>query len=117
MQPAQSYSYRVDPCSPLSCDYTALIAEIENISTNVCKPIMCPHTAKYEAIDTRKKVLEKNNVLVFMLDNEQIEVAELLISEKKLIILLTYSLPVSLLFDGKGDSRHRRACLSAAALL
>lgn len=37
MQPSKSHSYKVDPCSPLSCDYSSLLYDFEALkSQNLC---------------------------------------------------------------------------------
>lgn len=83
MQPAKSHEYRVDPCAPLSCDYTSLVLEVESITSNVCEKQNCDHRMHFKSAVTRKKMLESHNVLIVKLTDEQKEYADQIMTERK----------------------------------
>lgn len=70
MQPTESTGYRVDPCSPLPCDYSLLINCVENIA-NECAQGGCPSAEKYRGIEDRKKELQAFSVLMLCLTDTE----------------------------------------------
>lgn len=42
IQPAERFDYRVDPCSPLPCQYTCLLEDIDRVRKNECIQPECP---------------------------------------------------------------------------
>jgi hypothetical protein len=42
IQPSQYYSYKIDPCSPLACQYTSLLIDINNARNQKCDALGCP---------------------------------------------------------------------------
>ena len=53
LQPSRFHSYRIDPCSPLSCEYTSLILDLERVKGQACVAAGCPVRAALEAIPSR----------------------------------------------------------------
>lgn len=69
IQPSKSHGYKVDPCSPLSCDYTLLLDQVNQI-TNKCSQESCQHSAALKGIKDRKKELESFNVLMMRFSDD-----------------------------------------------
>jgi hypothetical protein len=50
LQPSKFHSYRIDPCSPLSCEYTALLLDMQEARGLECTNTSCPVRAALDAI-------------------------------------------------------------------
>jgi hypothetical protein len=84
LQPSKDHNYRVDPCSPLSCDYTKLLHSLDSILESYCKDLDC-NIAKYiQNIPNSRESLKHNNVLMIKTTDEDIDIAQSLINEGKI---------------------------------
>jgi len=50
IQPSQIHNYRVDPCSPLSCQYTSLLFDLSGAKNQECISPECPVYAALQRI-------------------------------------------------------------------
>ncbi|KAF0843425.1 hypothetical protein FNL37_0851 [Methylovorus glucosotrophus] len=82
LQPSRSFDYRVDPCSPLSCEITSLREEIVSSITK-CKETDCEAAQKVLALaQGHIKHAEQFEILmVQMKDPEQLKWAKELVAE------------------------------------
>lgn len=87
MQPDKDHSYRVNPCNPLSCEYTKLLNGLDMVLTSKCKAKNCEHIKDILNIPTSRDALFESNVLMVKLTDEDIEYSELLIKEGKIVSL------------------------------
>jgi hypothetical protein len=83
IQPSKDHNYRVDPCNPLSCDYTKLLHSLDYILDNKCKKKNCEHVEEIKNIPTNRDALLESNVLMVKLTDEDIEYSDPLIKEIK----------------------------------
>ncbi|TVO78452.1 hypothetical protein [Sedimenticola selenatireducens] len=70
MQPSKAYSYNVDPCGPLSCDYTTLLAAIDSLAESDCERKSCEIRYSYLDINSRSKQLESFGVYIVKMSDE-----------------------------------------------
>lgn len=71
MQPSKSHNYRIDACSPLSCEYTSLLSEINTMKgLRLCKS-NCGYTERLERIPTN--AVSANVLMHFLSDDEKAE--------------------------------------------
>jgi len=83
MQPDKAHNYRVDPCSPLSCDYSKLLIGLDAVLNDKCMKKGCECVEDIRGIPTSRDALLESNVLMFKLNNEDVELSELLLKEGK----------------------------------
>lgn len=83
IQPHRDHNYRVDPCSPLTCDYTKLLHKLEEILVDHCDAIGCEVTAEIRGIRSSRDDLRDSNVLIIKLNDDDIDLAQLVIEEKR----------------------------------
>lgn len=84
IQPSKDYNYRVDPCNPLSCDYTKLINSLDLILEYHCSKRKCDIAGQIQAIPTNKDSLLHSNVVMIKMTDDEIGYARLLIDEDKI---------------------------------
>lgn len=87
IQPTKDHNYRVDPCNPLSCDYTKLLHGLDEVINKKCKTKDCDYVADILSIPTSRDALFESNVLMVKLTDEDLEYADLLIKEGKTLSL------------------------------
>ena len=80
IQPAKSHGYRVDPCSPLSCDYTSLLNEI-NGKAEACSVPGCGVMKELLDLEERRRSLEQFSVVMLKLPEDNVEYVEALIND------------------------------------
>lgn len=79
IQPSKPHNYRVDACSPLSCEYTSLLFEIDTIKRlRLCKD-KCGYTDILEQIPTNTV---STNVLRHFLSDDQKAELDSVITDK-----------------------------------
>jgi hypothetical protein len=77
MQPAKSYGYSVDQCSPMACDYTRLSATFETIKSASCDNEKCGYHLEFSKCDTAIQIAE--NALIHYVDYDTATSAQQLI--------------------------------------
>lgn len=50
IQPCKSYNYKVNPCSPLACEHTALLIALEKVRNAACPSEGCPVLAALNSL-------------------------------------------------------------------
>jgi hypothetical protein len=55
IQPSKYHSYKIDPCSPLSCEYTSLLVDINKIRGQECIAEQCPVRLALDGIPVRER--------------------------------------------------------------
>lgn len=81
IQPSKSYGYKVNPCSPLSCDYSALLASIDGLKKgSYCSAQDCGYQEQLVQLLVNKTNI---NVVMHFLDDVQILEVDALIKDKK----------------------------------
>lgn len=84
IQPHKDYNYRVDPCNPLSCDYTKLLNSLDSILESSCKSRGCNIADEIKSIPNNRDPLLNNNVIMLKITEEEMEFARLLMGEGKI---------------------------------
>jgi hypothetical protein len=84
IQPSKHYDYRVDPCSPLCCDYTKLLISIDAILDSQCYERECEVAARIKSIRTTREYLQDSNVIVLKITDDEMDFAKLLVEQKKI---------------------------------
>lgn len=69
LQPAKSFGYKVDACDALSCDYTLLLNQVDEI-TKKCGSEGCKHSTKLHEIRNKRKELESFDILMIRFENK-----------------------------------------------
>lgn len=69
IQPSKDYNYSVNDCNPLSCEYTSLLKDIEDVKIK-CEKVNC--CVKQDLVNMPTKNNNTNAVLLF-LDDEYLE--------------------------------------------
>ena len=81
MQPSKRYNYKVDDCSPLSCHYSALLYQLDQLKKqNLCSDPSCKNNAELKKIPTSNVY---TNVVMHFLDDTDMEEAQKLITSQK----------------------------------
>ncbi|MFH4782639.1 MULTISPECIES: hypothetical protein [Vibrio] len=81
IQPSKRYNYKVDHCSPLSCNYSALLFSIDTLKRgNYCSSSDCGY---HQEISNLSIDNAYTNVVIHFLDDTEKAESEKLISEKK----------------------------------
>ncbi|CAH1196148.1 conserved hypothetical protein [Vibrio harveyi] len=81
IQPSQRYGYKVDSCSPLSCDYSSLLASIDGLkSGSYCSAHDCGYQEQLVQLSADKTY---TNVVMHFLDDSQISEVDALIKADK----------------------------------
>ena len=80
MQPSKSHSYRLDPCSPLSCEYTSLLLQIQEAKSFECPVTGCKARDALNAIPSN---LLRREVVVASLSPENSDWIHSLIASGK----------------------------------
>lgn len=81
IQPSKDHNYKVDPCNPLSCEYTTLLCHLDEVLENVCERRNCDCVKDIRSIKTGRDELLENNVLMVKLTEEDIELSNYLVEE------------------------------------
>jgi len=80
IQPSKSFSYRLDPCSPLPCEYTGLLLGLEAARSLRCPEPGCPVR---EALDTLPDVEKRRQVIVTSLEPETADMVHSLLTSQR----------------------------------
>jgi len=78
MQPSKTFSYRLNPCSPLPCKYTTLLLDVERAKNNKCPVDACPVDAAVRLIPDKNHCYD---VCILRLDSDIADAAEELIKK------------------------------------
>lgn len=75
LQPSKAFDYKVNPSSPLACDYTILVQQVESL-VSTCSD-QCPHANSVTNLQTRKKELQAFGVVMVQVsDLSKLEYAQ-----------------------------------------
>jgi len=81
LQPSQHFHYRVDDCEPLTCEYSKLVANIDEIKNNSnCADSSCGYKG---SLDNMPTYTLRNNVIMHYIDQAQTEDLSLILKENK----------------------------------
>jgi len=81
IQPAKSHHYKVNDCSPLSCDYSSLLYDIEKIKNQShCTNPNCAYAQRLNNLPSKINYI---NVLMHYIDDIDLKAANQLIKQKK----------------------------------
>jgi len=70
IQPSKDFNYKVDPCNPLSCQYTSLLLDITAMRSKTCENKNCPYQSALDSIPTNSNY---KNVLMHYIDDDDME--------------------------------------------
>jgi len=87
LQPSKDHNYRVDPCNPLGCDYSRLLAALDDILADRCSKKACDVVSEIKRIPTTRDSLAASNVLMVRLTDEDIEYGNYLIEQGEIASL------------------------------
>lgn len=73
MQPSKSHAYRVDPCSPMACDYTHLSDQFEQLKTVVCTNANCGYQHHLHKLSD---ATQPANAVIHFLDEDMAQNAQ-----------------------------------------
>ena len=68
IQPSAAYGYKVDPCSPLSCELTNLKLSIENLNHNDCHNDTCGYRHAITNINSEMQL--PTNIIMHSIDDD-----------------------------------------------
>ena len=81
IQPSKSHGYKVDSCSPLSCNYSTLLFSIDTLTNgSYCSSSDCGYQQQLKDLSTNKVY---TNVVMHFLDDEKIKEVDRLIEDNK----------------------------------
>lgn len=83
IQPTKSTGYRVDPCNPLSCDYSGLSLALDDYIEKKCKSEECDSIDGLKDLPGARKKLRAQNVLLVPLSSDDVEYSQMLVEEGK----------------------------------
>jgi hypothetical protein len=86
IQPSKSHAYSVDPCSPMACDYTRLIAGYEAITSASCNNEECGYHLQISK--STPSIISPENALVHYIDNDLASAAQKLVDDGKVTSFL-----------------------------
>lgn len=78
IQPSKDYAYTVNPCSPLSCNYSDLLSEIDEVKRHQCSQEDCKVHVKIQNIGVNKR--HKSLILIEMDQDTEERVRSILAS-------------------------------------
>ncbi len=81
LQPSKDFNYRVDPCNPLSCEYTSLLMDVERIQqSGKCDNDDCGYKAAIRSIPTKENY---QNILMHYIDDATLQSIQRLVEDDK----------------------------------
>lgn len=80
IQPAGDFSYKVDPCSPLSCELSSLLISINDVRAQQCIAEGCPVRSGLDSVGVSG---ERRNVMVISVDDGIPDLVSQILSENK----------------------------------
>ena len=86
IQPTKKFSYRVDKCFPLGCEYTELLLQIEKVKAQECNGENCP---AYSALQQPLSTSLQANVVLIQIDDGLMNDASLLMEQDKTLTLVS----------------------------
>jgi hypothetical protein len=94
IQPAGGkYQYKVDDCYPLSCQYTSLTKDIEDIKASPCKTEGCSVFAEIKKLPKR---MNQSNAVVAYLDDDSLSHLNKILEKKTISEIVTMGILASM---------------------
>lgn len=81
IQPSKKYNYRVESCHPLSCQYSSLLSDIEQLKRKV---INNPKLDVKSELDILPSHSINSNAIIFFLDNDYLKELEVKLKDQSI---------------------------------
>lgn len=82
IQPSKFTSYKTRDADPLKCEYSSLLADIQEVKSSNCSDLECKIKKEIQEIPTKQQT---TNTFIFHLDDEYTELLKKLLNSRELV--------------------------------